>query len=457
MKIKNLLAFVALLGTFSLFAQIQTIKPTKSLLQSGPMVGYSEMREVMLWVQTNAPAEVQIKYMAKESLLPDSLSIPVEKRAYFTNKVMTKKGNAYVAHLLADEVEPGYLYDYELLINGRTVERPYPLTFQSQALWQWRTDPPNFRMAIGSCSYINEPQYDRPGRPYGGQYDIFKTIHNMKPDAMMWLGDNTYLREVDWYSKTGIQKRYTHSRSIPEMQALLASTHNYAIWDDHDYGPNDSDRSFLHKDKTRQAFTDFWANPTYGVPGTKEGITSQFLWNDVHFFLMDNRWYRTPNDCQSCDENIYFSKAQVDWLIESLIHSKATFKVIATGGQVLSSAAVYENYVKLNKEERAYLIKRIAQEDIKNVIFLSGDRHHTELNKLVNAKGHTMYDFTSSPMTSGTGPRKESNLNRVDGTLVTERNFGTLDFSGPRKQRQLTMTTWSKDGKKLWEQVIQAE
>lgn len=456
MKIKNFLAFAALLGTFSLFAQIQNGKPAKSLLQSGPMVGYSEMREVMLWVQTNAPAEVQIKYTATKSLLPDSVSIAVEKRTYLTNKVTTHKGNAYIAHLIADEVEPGYYYDYELLINGNTVARPYPLTFQSQALWQWRADPPDFRMAIGSCTYINEPKYDRPGRPYGGEYDIFKTIHDMKPDAMMWLGDNTYLREVDWYSKTGIQKRYTHSRSIPEMQALLASTHNYAIWDDHDYGPNDSDRSFLHKDKTRQAFTDFWANPTYGVPAAKEGVTSQFLWNDVHFFLMDNRWYRTPNDCQTC-EKVYFSKAQVDWLIESLIHSKATFKVIATGGQVLNTAEKYENYIKLNKEERAYLIKRIAQEDIKNVIFLTGDRHHTELSKLVNAKGHSMYDFTSSPMTSGAGPRQESNLNRIEGTLITERNFGTLDFSGPRQQRKLTMTTWSKGGKKLWEKVITAE
>lgn len=458
MKIKNLLFFIALLGTFSLFAQIQnhTLKSKDDILQSGPMVGYSEMREVMLWVQTNAPAEVQIKYTAKESLLSDSLSIPIEKRAYFTNKVKTKKGNAYVAHLIADEVEPGYLYDYELLINDKVISRPYPLTFQSQALWQWRTAPPDFRMAIGSCSYINEPQYDRPGRPYGGKYEIFESIHAKKPDAMLWLGDNTYLREVDWYSNTGIQKRYTHSRSIPEMQPLLASTHHYATWDDHDYGPNDSDRSFIHKDKTRQAFTNFWANPTYGVPGAREGITSQFLWNDVHFFIMDNRWYRTPNDCQTC-EKIYFGKAQIDWLIESLIHSRATFKVIATGGQVLNTAEKYENMVNLNKEERAYLIKRMAQEDIKNVIFVTGDRHHTELSKLVNAKGHTMYDFTSSPMTSGTGNRNESNLNRMEGTLVTERNFGTLDFSGPRKERQLTMTTWSKDGKKLWEKVIKAE
>lgn len=459
MKIKNILAFFALLGTFSLLAQIQNpaLRPEKSLLQSGPMVGTSEMREVTLWVQTTEAAEVQIKYTPLRSVLPDSVSIPVEKRAYFTDKILTEKSQAFTAHLVANRVEPGYVYQYELLINGKTVERPYPLTFQSQSLWQWRTSPPDFTVAIGSCAYINEPKYDRPGRPYGGEYGIFGSIHRMRPDVMLWLGDNTYLREADWYSTTGIQGRYTHSRSVPELQPLLASAHHYATWDDHDYGPNDSDRSFLHKDKTRQAFTDFWANPTYGVPGASEGIATQFLWNDVHFFLMDNRWYRTPNNCQSCDPKVYFGKEQIDWLVESLIHSKASFKVIATGGQVLSSAEVYENYINLNREERAYLLKRIAQEEIKNVVFVTGDRHHTELSKIENAKGHTMYDFTASPLTSGYGPRKEVNINRVDGTLVTRRNFGVLSFSGDYRERVLTMTCFDEQGEKVWEEVFRAE
>lgn len=459
-KVKNFFFFCALLGTFSLVAQIPDAKVKSSagiaLLQSGPMVGYSEMREVMLWVQTTEAAEVQIKYTPSQSLLPDSLTIPTEKRAYFTQKVRTSGQTAFTAHLLADQVEPGWQYNYELLINGQTVKRPYPLTFQSQALWQWRTDPPDFKMAIGSCAYVSETEYDRPGRPYGAEYGIFSEMHKMQPDAMLWLGDNTYLREVDWYSETGIQKRYTHTRSIPELQPLLGSTHHFAVWDDHDYGPNDSDRSFVHKDKTRRAFTDFWANPTYGVPQAPEGIATQFLWNDVHFFLLDNRWYRTPNDCQTC-EKVYFGKEQVDWLIEALISSKANFKVIASGGQILNTAKVYENYINLNEEERAYLIKRVAQEDIKNVIFLSGDRHHTELSKLTNAKGAAMYDFTCSPLTSGYGPRKESNLNRVEGTLVTERNFGILFFSGPRKERVLTMTTYNNQGKKLWEFTVNAE
>ena len=48
------------------------------------------------------------------------------------------------------------------------------------------------------------------------------------------------------------------------MQPLLARTHNYAIWDDHDFGPNDSDRSSAIKAITLEAFKDSWPNPSYG-------------------------------------------------------------------------------------------------------------------------------------------------------------------------------------------------
>ena len=81
---------------------------------------------------------------------------------------------------------------------------------------------------------------------------------------MIWLGDNVYFREPD-DSRTGVYHRYSHDRSLPELQPLLGSVHHYAIWDDHDYGPNNSDRSFIYKNITLQAFKDFWANPTYGL------------------------------------------------------------------------------------------------------------------------------------------------------------------------------------------------
>lgn len=229
------------------------------------MVGYSEMREALLWVQTKSSAKVQFSYWEQGN----------PNESHLTDAKITSKNNAFTAKLIADQVQPGKRYEYELRINDEPLKFSYPTTFQTQTLWQWRTDAPDFTMALGSCTYVNEPPYDCPGTPYGGEYQIFNAIHQQRPDAMLWLGDNTYLREVDWFTRTGILARYTHTRSLPEMQPLLASAHNFAIWDDHDFGPDNSDASFMQKDLTLEAFQLFWGNLTYGING-KRGTTSSF-------------------------------------------------------------------------------------------------------------------------------------------------------------------------------------
>lgn len=419
----------------------------KSLLQSGPMLGYSEMREALLWVQTTEAATVQFAYWPQGDVDQKQLTATYE----------TNKADAYTAKLLADEVEPGMTYEYELRINGEAVELPYATTFQTQTLWQFRTDPPAFTIAVGSCSSIGETAFERPGKPYGGNYEIFTSIHQKQPDAMLWLGDNTYLREADYYSQTGIFKRYTHTRSLAEMQPLLANTHHYAIWDDHDYGPNDSDRSYVHKDKTLYAFKRFWGNPTFGV-NQQPGVTTAFKWADIDFFLLDNRYNRSPNERTSGTATI-LGKEQLEWLIDVLAASKAPFKMIANGGQVLNTAPVYENYSRLAPEERAYLLQRIAEENITGVIFLTGDRHHTELSSYTNFNGHAVYDLTASPLTSGTGSSRDGEHNRLreEGTLLLQRNFALLTFSGPRKERTLNIQVFDVNGELLWERKIDAE
>ncbi|GAB4252244.1 MAG: alkaline phosphatase D family protein [Saprospiraceae bacterium] len=415
------------------------------LLQSGPMLGYTDMFESLIWVQTKEAAQVQAAYWLESS--------PQER--HLTNMVRTKKADGFVAHLLADEVEPGNHYQYEVFINNERVELPYPTVFQTVPLWQYRTDPPTMKIALGSCSYINEEEYDRPGRPYGGDYQIFEAIYEQDPDFMLWLGDNVYLREPDWYTRTGFLHRYTHTRSLPEMQPLLASTHHYAIWDDHDYGTNDSDRSFVYKDLAKEIFGLFWPNPRNGLPGMK-GNTSFFQWGDADFFLLDNRSFRTPNRRNTGDCTI-LGRKQLDWLIDALVTSRATWKFVAIGGQVLTSFADFETYAKLCPMERDYLLRQIEREGIKNVIFLTGDRHHTELCAMVNAAGNTVYDFTVSPLTSGAHDTDEPNLYRVPGTMVTERNFGIMEISGPRKERQLIFKIFDVNGELLWSESIKAE
>ncbi len=416
------------------------------VLRSGPMLGYAEMKEVLLWVQTIQPAVVQFQYWDNEE--PDI--------RYRTNAAQTDYPTALTAKIILDRVEPGRDYTYQLIINGEVVERPYPTTFSTPELWQWRTDPPAFSMALGSCFYANEPAYDRPGTPYGGEYQIFTSIYEKDPDVMLWLGDNVYLREADWYSRTGIMHRNTHARALPELQPLLASTHHYAIWDDHDFGPNNSNRSFHMKEVTEEAFELFWGNPTFGLPGLG-GITTFFKWADVDFFLLDDRYFRSPNSRRS-GERTMIGEEQLEWIIDALVSSRAPFKMVAIGGQVLNTAQVYETYNNLFSDEREYLLRRIEEEDIKNVIFLTGDRHHTELSHYVNGAGNDVYDWTVSPLTSGANTNvTETNRMRVEGTLVQQRNFGIMEVFGPRTERKLRMTVYDVEGEELWSREIASQ
>ena len=347
-----------------------------------------------------------------------------------------------------------------MYINNQLVKRPYLLQFQSQTLWQYRTDPPPFKFVFGSCAFINEKEVDRPGRPYGGDYRIFKTIADQKPDFMVWGGDNTYLREVDWNSRTGIIYRYTHTRSLPELQPLWGNVHHYATWDDHDFGPDNSNSSFWNKHLTTEMFKLFWGNPNYGVAG---GISGSFHWSDVQFFLMDNRYFRSSPDNKLITPQMLGDR-QIEWLIEGLKYSRANFKFVVIGSQVLnntdfSKASWAENYSKYQVEQQK-LIKAIKEANIRGVIFLTGDRHHTELSKLTKGVNYPLYDVTISPFTSGSAGergRNEGNTIRVPNTYVGVRNFALMEVTGPRKDRVLTIKVIDTKGKELWQYKINAK
>jgi alkaline phosphatase D len=413
-------------------------------LQSGPMVGYVDMKEARLWAQTNAPAMVEFDYWDIEK--------PKEK--FRTAVVRTEAENGYTAHCIANRLEPGRSYEYRLRINGHEVPRPYPTTFKTQSLWQWRTDPPAFTLAIGSCMYVNEEAYDRPGKPYGSDYQILTGLAAQKPDIMLWLGDNTYLREPDWYTRGGMIHRYTHTRSLPELQPLLASAVNIAVWDDHDYGPNDSDGTWVHKETAWEIFSSFWCNPVYGVNGQK-GVTGFMQYADVEFFLLDDRYFRTPNDCESCPRTM-LGQPQLEWFKGALAASRAPFKIVALGGQFLSTAAEYETYINLFPEERDSILAFIEREKIKGVVFVTGDRHFSELSALKNNAGNMVYDMTSSSLTAGVNTKGADSPNtlRVPGSATTRHNFTLLRFSGPRKERQLDISIHDVNGKVLWNYSI---
>ncbi len=408
------------------------------------MVGYTSPREALLWVQTNSPADVHFIYY--DTAAPD--------RRYSTARLRTSKDSEYTAKIIADSVFPAHRYAYELYVNGRQVERPYPLRFQIPSPAGSVSGTPSFRLAIGSCNYVNDPKFDGQSEPYGGDYEIFEQIRARRPDLMIWLGDNVYLRQGEWNSREGVLYRYTHTRSLPELQALLGSVHHYAIWDDRDFGPGDSDGSWWNKETSLEAFKLFWGNPCFGLDG-RPGTTCSFTWADVEFFLLDNRYYRTPSDSGSVDSTIQ-GPDQFEWLIESLVSSEATFKIVVSGGQVLNPFQGFETYATY-REEREALLEAIERERITGVLFLSGDRHRSELSRLDRPLAYPLYDVTISPLTAKLYDLGfEPNPLRVEGTWLVDHNFAILDFEGPHNDRRLTVTAIDRQGEIRWTHTIRA-
>ena len=411
-------------------------------LRAGPMLGYSQMTEVAIWVQTMEPANVQIAYAPRDNPAARAL----------TSTIATAAVTANTATLRAEGLTPGTRYDYTVLVNGTAINLPYPTSFATQELWHWRHDPPAFTIAVASCFYVNEAAFDRPSPPYGSDFQILEHLQARRPDAMVWLGDNTYLREADWHSRSGILHRYTHTRAYPGLQPLLASTHHYATWDDHDYGPNDSDRSYWGKGFTREAFELFWPNPSHGVTGVP-GITTVFEWADTLFVLLDDRTNRSPNDRLTGKRTI-LGNAQVEWLIDTLVSSTATLKFVAVGGQFLNPYDGFETFATF-PEERERILRLLEAERIPGVFFLTGDRHRTELSRLDRPGLYPLYDLTVSPLTAGVyRGESEPNSLRVEGTLLQGHNFALLRVEGPRTDRVLTITLVDQDGNDRWSREI---
>ena len=439
--------------TFSVFLSLLSVAvfaqtSNEPRIIAGPMNGYSEHTEALVWVQTRCAKTISIQYQIKGTKIPSLVQTETNSNKDLCLPKITK--------FVLTSLEMGKSYEYSIFLDGKRITLPYSTEISSKVLWEWRTSPPNFTFMLGSCLYINDSVYDRPGRPYGQQTSILKSMTETQADFMLWLGDNVYLREADYSSKSGIEYRYYHTRSLPELQPLLAKRNNYAIWDDHDYGDNDANKNFEFKDLTFSLFKDYWGNKTYGENGA--GIYSNFRFSDAEFFLCDGRYFRDESDL---DERFYsktqLGSAQLSWLKNKLKHSKASFKFVAIGGQFVNENTDKESY-NFYKKEREEIIKFIVEQKISGVVFLSGDRHHTELlknEKVIESLGYPLYDLTTSSITAGasnaaSSPEK-NNPQRIPGTLVVENNFCTININGAKRgERTLIITCYDVRGLVKW-------
>ncbi|MEO7742990.1 MAG: alkaline phosphatase D family protein [Usitatibacter sp.] len=403
--------------------------------------GFADQQGITFWLQGDKAQSVNVEVRAAEGSGPSLQMhrVELDPRADCTATLRIAELDSGTAHRYTVHPAKGPA----VLATG---------TFRTQVHWQYRTDPPTVRIATGSCAYLNDNKYDRPGKPYGGGEGIFDTIAATNPDLMLWLGDNIYLRDPEWTSREGINRRYRFYRTHPSLRKLWSAAPNIAIWDDHDFGPDDSDASFTNRIWTQEMFRRYWPLPYAAPPDGLYGMVTQ---GDVDIFMLDDRSYRYPNGWADGPEKAMYGAMQMQWLKAALVYSRAPFKIIAGGNQFWNKASRWECWTTRYPDESQAFRRWLGEAKIPGVIFLSGDIHFARMLRIERPGTYPILELTTSPLTAGPitdpGDEERSNPDMVPGTMYNDRNFAMITVSGPRFARSIAIELMDTQGARKWE------
>lgn len=416
------------------------------------MVGHTTQTSARIWVETDRPAEITVDYWEEPRLLYDPMVRQPIRKGSAAGRTADEFPHTGVVELTG--LNPGWLIHYSLKVADRPVRA---LSTQIFSLFPPAVpddrdpdSPGEFSIAFGSCNF--------PGRiPI---QPIWAQVARRRPIAFLFIGDNNYMPDVPEAYETSVDDvRYmmadTHRtlRNVAGVRELIASTATYGIWDDHDFGPGDSDRTFRHKDTALEVFKRYWPNPA-PEGTTAPGVFHSFTVGDAEVFMLDDRFHRDPNTAP--DRTTMLGAEQLAWLKAGLKASGATFKVITNGGTMLVDQGK-ETWYRFGPERDEFLAWLFA-EGIDGVIFAAGDWHIGVLNRLDRPEfGYPLYELLSSNLAVKILPRGTAEIaegaanNQWASRRFVDYNFGLIRFSGDRGDRSATLQLVDEDG------VVQAD
>ena len=300
-----------------------------------------------------------------------------------------------------------------------------------------------FSFLIGSCAF------PYPFAFWSGlkKEKIFKNMTNESSDLMVWMGDNTYYLFGEWKSKGKMINKQLFMRNKKCINELLKSSRQLAIWDDHDYGPNNSDGKFEYKTSSLEVFNMFWPNKLRKPEATK-GVFFSYNHGPIEFLLLDARYHTTDSSILGWE--------QTQWLYHKLKTSNSKLKFIVSPTQVLPDNPEGEDFGDYGSC-RDELLRFIDSNDIKGVVFLSGDRHYGELMKLDRGQKYPLYEITSSPMTSIVNiVYTANNQYRIEHTLVMDQNYVKIEVLDLKDNiAKLVVAMKGKNGEIFWEKILE--
>lgn len=342
-------------------------------LLHGPKLGSVTSDSASFWMRTASASDVEVRVKSDESN---------EIIASATGTTSAQSDFAAVVRVTGLSAATDYRYSVRVDGKQADIENAQFRTFPQ------RGAPAKFRVGFGGgAGFVPKWEY------------MWDTVRKSDPLAFLMLGDNVYIDDPE-QSLTNLYCYYRR-QSRPEWRRFVSSTAMYAIYDDHDFGMNDcvpgpEIESPPWKRKVWQTFRNNWVNPYYGGGDRQPGCWHDFYIGDVHFILIDGRYYRTRKP-----EPSMLGPVQKKWLKETLKNSKGRFKVLAspvpwTEGIKPGSRDPWDGFT----QEREELFTFLEANRINGVFLIAADRHRTDLRINSRKNGYDLYEFESSKLTN---------------------------------------------------------
>lgn len=320
-------------------------------------------------------------------------------------------------------------------------------------------------IVLGSC--LNEE--------FSRQQTALERMTARRADLAILMGDIVYgssTPEDPWLSD--LRSAYWQQARRREFTGLVSTTPTLAMWDDHDFGINDGGGpSFQFRDMALEMFRTFWrvapGHPQWHQSGGVYGsYTMGPAGQRLQVILLDTRYNRSPlkpSDQRGAPGRERYipdttpgltilGDAQWTWL-EQQLRQPADLRLIVSSIQVVAEGHGWERWGNI-PAERQRLYDLIRTTGAKGVVVLSGDRHHSAINRLPadapGGVGYPLYDFTSSainmPWSAGADEAGPLRITPVEG----RENYGLVGIDW--QAGQLTLSTYGTADELRFTQAI---
>jgi alkaline phosphatase D len=360
---------------YLLLILLYTQMNARPLLKAGPTICHTTPTSTVIWYEYKESGNDSI-FLIHQNVLIKADSF-IRKR--YLDYVLVK---AYFSQLSPNT-------KYEISLPFAFKNSNYITTFDNSPY-------SDFSFLIGSCAMTFK-------KPVSATYpkNKIKIFDEMAKDTaarfMLWTGDYTYLFKHNLKNGRKFFERYNMQRtSFSKIDHFMSAMPQYAMWDDHDYGLDNSSGDNLLKPIAREVFRDIFVNPE--PPKTfKDGIYFKLEYDDALCIMMDGRYERNTDK-----SNLQmWGNTQMTWLENELKKSKHTFKFIVNGSQILTQTRIGESEaLSFYPSEYKRLMDFIQKEKIIGVIFISGDIHSAEILRVKREKCYPLYEYTCSALTS---------------------------------------------------------